>query len=969
MDDGVTKVDEALRDYSREELDSLGGVIDYAEKMIYRDGQHHPYASLRRSAYGKTVVIETEKKGRQCFRLSQTPAIISPNNCGYATPHSPVGRLCGYVRPGDSGESALWGEWEVSEIRLFDRFDGVRFEENVRNFLKMQVVGDAVKDSVTDLAAYLRQPTKTIPASPEEAQAEQLPAPIETATFVLADEEEEGEETIDLGEIDEREDEPELPTAAPAGYFGLNETFYVNRTREQDEIIARSPVGAMFVEGVAGSGKTSAALGRTKMLCDFDVSNATSEAEFREVLGEDAAYWDGKFAGQFSQESSVGFVRTGELIQYLKETCRRIDLPHLPVLEYKELQTRLRDHRGLVAGGAGRSWTGTVSERASTTDTTMAWLRAADAAMGRELAARLREMLPRRDDVIAGFEDKYLPVAARVVDKALNDYAIAFDELARELEHGEGAAFRLDRIVVRMHERLAKFRKEVLGKDVLWLFINEKTYIGTRETDLAGQLIGEQAELYDRHGARLVWIDANGPVDSRIAFVDANGNALEWSKEVAEQLTDGRAFVRDADGRVVKGLATSLDDLYLRLLPTTSEKAYRNKEGTLVSLKVEQGLGRSKIPLKKEEVEEDPDLDEGEAGSETAVAPRVVKKRSIDSRLRPLLRRRMLAPLRDMGGLYEAGLVNHPTSFPDADLVGEIKEGLRVRKLTESDIDLLLCLFQIAGRSYKAKPAQLSESPFFQSVFIDEVQDFTEQQVFVMAEQARPEYRAVTVVGDLAQKLHNGTSIDVKACFPRGKLEYVKLSQNLRQADAPGLALFSACFRAAAHEDGEIDPRVVDAAVDAGPAIVRPVQGICPSDADLDRRILDELTKLGANQTAVVVFPTHEKANEAFNRLQAGLTEKMINANFSSHVDLSKRFIRHFATIENTKGLEFDVVLLPMLDDYDLSTDLDRNRLYVGISRAKRRLVLLSRQKELDPVLDKVVSNYRALLGAPAIKN
>lgn len=968
MDDGMTKVDEALRDYSREELHSLGGVIDYAEKMIYRDGQQHPYASLRRSAYGKTVVIETEKKGRQCFRLSQTPAVITPNTCGYATPHSPVGRLCSYVRPGDNGESALWGEWEVSEIRLFDRFDGAHFEENVRNFLRMKVVSDAVKDSVTDLAAYLRQPTKTIPASLEDAQAGQLPAPVETATFVLADEEEE-DETIDLGEIDESEDEPEFPTAAPSGYFGLNETFYVNRTKEQDEIIARSPVGAMFVEGVAGSGKTSAALGRTKMLCDFDVSNATSEAEFREVLGEDAAYWDGKFAGQFSQESSVGFVRTGELIQYLKETCRRIDLPHLPVLEYKELQTRLRDHRGLVAGGAGRSWTGTVSERTSTTDTTIGWLRAADAAMGRELAARMREMLPRRDDVIAGFEDKYLPIAARVADKALNDYAIALDELAHELERSEGAAFRLDRIVVRMHERLAKFRKEVLGKDVLWLFINEKTYTGARETDLAEQLIHAHAQLYDRHGARLVWVNGNGLVDPRITFVDAGRNALEWSEEVVEQLTDGRAFVCEAEGRIVKGVANSLDDLYLRLLPTTSEKAYRNKEGTLVSLKVEQGLGRSRIPLKKEEVEGGPDMDESDAGAEKAASSRVVKKRSIDSRLGPLLHRHMLGPLRDMGGLYEASLINYASCFPDADVAEEIQKGLRVRKLTGSDIDLLLCLFQIAGQSYKAAPAQLSEPPFFQSVFIDEVQDFTEQQVFLMAEQARPEYRAVTVVGDLAQKLHNGTGIDVKACFPRRRLEHVKLSQNLRQADAPGLALFSACFRAVAHEDSGIDPCVVDAAMSAGPAIVRPVQGICPSDDDLDRRILDELAKLGANQTAVVVFPTRGKAEESFNRLQAGLTEKMINADISSHVDLSKRFVRHFATIENTKGLEFDVVLLPMLDDYDLSTDLDRNRLYVGISRAKQRLVLLSRQKDLDPVLEKVVSSYRALLGAPATKN
>jgi len=58
-----------------------------------------------------------------------------------------------------------------------------------------------------------------------------------------------------------------------------------------------------------------------------------------------------------------------------------------------------------------------------------------------------------------------------------------------------------------------------------------------------------------------------------------------------------------------------------------------------------------------------------------------------------------------------------------------------------------------------------------------------------------------------------------------------------------------------------------------------------------------------------------------------------------------------------------------MLDDYDLSTDLDRNRLYVGVSRAKQRLILLSRQKELDPVLAQVVSRYRSLLGAPPPKH
>ena len=44
MGDGTKIGDETLRDYSRDELDSLNGVITYAERMIYGEGQHHPYA-------------------------------------------------------------------------------------------------------------------------------------------------------------------------------------------------------------------------------------------------------------------------------------------------------------------------------------------------------------------------------------------------------------------------------------------------------------------------------------------------------------------------------------------------------------------------------------------------------------------------------------------------------------------------------------------------------------------------------------------------------------------------------------------------------------------------------------------------------------------------------------------------------------------------------------------------------------
>ena len=140
-----------------QELRVLEGVIDYAEDEIYKKRQFQ-YEALRRHAYGKTVVIETEKKGIQTFRLSSTPVVYPNFASGYATPHSPVGRLCGFLKPGDEDETKLWGEYRVLEVRLFDRFDNIKFEENVRNFLRMGIDGECGKAQVTNLRRYLAQP-------------------------------------------------------------------------------------------------------------------------------------------------------------------------------------------------------------------------------------------------------------------------------------------------------------------------------------------------------------------------------------------------------------------------------------------------------------------------------------------------------------------------------------------------------------------------------------------------------------------------------------------------------------------------------------------------------------------------------------------------------------------------------------------------------------------------------------------
>ena len=456
-----------LVERAEDELSVLDGVINYADRMIQEEGKWGEYGPLRRHAYGKTVVIKTENLGVLTFRLSATSALYPDVASGYATPHSPVGRLCSSLQTGHEDESPRWGEYRVVEVRLFDRFEGVQFEPNVRNFLHMKVQTESAKAHAPDLRRFLAgkvvdkdHQASEVPPSVElrpAASVEEAIEPLPEVVPMLAVDDIpviEDEDDSDVSGLELDDDEPDTAVQAPGNddYYGLSETFYLDRTREQDEVMSRSPVGAMFVEGVAGSGKTSAALGRTKMLCDFNPANVSSEAEFRDIAGQGLAYWSEKFANQFSQEGSVGFVRTGELIQYLKETCRRLDLPNLPVQEFPELRSGLRQHRRLERSKQkGARWAGLPAPRGSHEETSMAWLKCADQALAAHWSQALRQCLPTLEAITVGFNDEHQPRAKRVAEVVLQYLSTELNAVADDLARpGNGPRFALDRLAVRV---------------------------------------------------------------------------------------------------------------------------------------------------------------------------------------------------------------------------------------------------------------------------------------------------------------------------------------------------------------------------------------------------------------------------------------------------------------------------------------------------------------------------------------
>lgn len=975
---GLTRKD--LKERAEGELNVLDGVVSYAERMIYEEGRRGEYGPLRRHAYGKTVVIGTDKQGVLTFRLSSTPAVYPNMASGYATPHSPVGRLCSFLQPGDKGNSPRWGDYRVLEVRLFNRFDGTEFEPNVRNFLHMKVQAGDDKTQIENLRRFIgasgiskEQEAESVARSVDTDQlalvaetigSAETPVPGILTVDTIAVIEDDDDAVPDGLELDEEDADSDVEHDRSEHYYGLSETFYINRTRQQDEVISRSPIGPMFVEGVAGSGKTSAALGRTKMLCDFNAANSTSESEFREIAGRDLHYWSERFAGQFSQEGSVGFVRTGELIQYLKETCRRLDLPNLPVQEFPELRSRLQQHRKLERSRTkGARWSGLPEPRGTHVETTMAWLRAADSAVAGHWAQELSASVPTLEAVTASFDVEHRPRAQRVAQLALQQLQREVDAIVEELARsGSGQRFALDRLAARLHECIERVRQVVLGRNVLWVTLGSTMGTATSEQHIAEWLVAAHAPLFLRSQARLVFLREDGPSDPSLTLLSATGEVVTWSEDVRAEMDKGLIRVRDAVVGTFVAKASSVNDLHLRLLPEAINKPYVLRDGALRPLKLGRALGKEMMTLLPAASAM---LDEAEESEETGGMEQGHRRKSVDAVFTALARQSLLQPLTYLADAYAQAIATRQAIFPDTSMAAHIAGQLQERKLADEDIDLLLCLAHVVGRGFTGKPQVLDEPGFYQSVFVDEVQDFTEQQVFLMAEQARPEYRAVTVVGDIAQKLHNGSRIAIKACFPGQSVETVQLTENLRQLEAPGLALFSACFRARFQEgltSHEPSPLLQQRLREYAHQLRGPQLSLVEDEQDVLDQVVEALAAVKEQQTAAVVLPTPEEARALYERCKDALAERMMNAEFSQTIDLSRRHVRHFTSVAHAKGLEFDVVVVPYLEHYQLDDGGDVNRLYVALTRARRSLIVMSDAERPASEFDEVWSSYENTL-------
>ncbi|WPC04719.1 ATP-binding domain-containing protein [Pseudomonas benzenivorans] len=976
-----------LRKVAREELEILEGMINYAERMI-REGDL-AYRGMKRNAYGKALVIERENGGGATFRLGMDPLVYPKASSGYATPHSPVGRLCAVAGMGFEGYSKAWGDYQVTEARQFRRHNFEELEQHARNFLAMGVENAGGQGNVMDLRAFLgkviaaadqvvrkspavssKQPSrseevqkpvatvapvgrvKVDPTAPANGEAkipeislgievstgntlsESAPAsnePLESSSVpaapvlqILDDDEEEGS-SLPIADVDDLDDDVggELTER-----MSLDEHFFLNRTLNQDKIISRAPVGPMWVEGVAGSGKTSAALGRTKMLCDFNSNEVTDRETFRSILGDDFDYWEGEFAGKFSQDGSVGFVRTAELIQYLKETCSRLGMPGLPVLEYHELRSRLRSYRHLESSGSSGKRFKHSSDEGHSLTTTLAWLNAARLALARVIAVDLRERLV---EVESEHLQRFTAHQRSLFAAARQGLEAGVDELAQELLSPLAAERSLYRLAARLLEKIQSLAQRILGPVTLSIHLGGHIAYGEGVPELAQRLAELPVDLFQQPNQVFVLYRA-GAAEGGEALPCVSSSRYQFLSADNQPLSFNAALQASLEGASVRVLLPSLasgDGYEARFMPVnelfiplgTPRSLLYLEGGALKWLKVGSGVGSQVLSDEDEQ-------------ARTSVR-KIFQQVALD---------RLAKPLKNFAGLYAKALYEYADSFPDAAIAWQVLERLEEQRLSDSDIDLLLCLAHDLSAGVTAKlPASLREAPFYQSVFVDEVQDFSEQQIYLMTSQADPRYSAITVVGDRSQQLLRNEEMHIANCFPIGtRPELVVLDENLRQKGQPDLAALSAVLRQLFKRGADTDVQQLDAALvhdqvsEQGAYTLR---GFALRDEEY-KYLCELIAAIPENKSVAVVLPD-QKTARALHYLCAQVLEGSFRKmSVSEQIDLSKKYLVHFTSVLHVKGLEFDVVLLPMVDQYDLGQPVFRNRLYVGCTRARQRLVM-----------------------------
>ncbi|WP_283392324.1 hypothetical protein [Photobacterium phosphoreum] len=931
----------ATQDAIVTEIGSIDSVISDVDKKLRRAREVNNVTNIftleemKRVAYGKTIVIDSKLKGRQEYRVTQAAGSYANTQFGVATALSPIGSLCRQAYVGLAGNSKLFGEFEVLEIRTFERFKGHTAADNLRNFQSM-IRSSFMSDDSSDVdelhiqdllstAQYWNRKNENGSIVLEEpVELDQGELEIKTDVVWGAD----GFDDWDLEEPNVVIETDELIESVEFKdeYFGLSSNFYLNPTSEQYKIMSNTlDTGPMLVEGIAGSGKTCAALGRAKTLVDLA----------KVVPDENDEYEATDF---FVQESSVGIVRTGELVQYLKQTCNELGLSHLPIIEFDELRTRLRQSRDIEQ----RSKTDntpkySIADDVSDNDyaeTTMAWLESFDKALFKLLVSRVNKVV---DQLV--FDTSKYEVSKQSSLLLLSKLAQQLQvKLQANIERWTSTRlnnhFACENLIAELYQLINATLKDSIEKRGYWFTtITNDVEFTTRLQNLFDYYRFNHYLFIDRDERTCFQLATEDDlstfiekcklvelsIDGSLSEVDINTSFSYLWDRIAEE--DGKYLVgRSAEGAVYKGKLVDISQLsFLRI-----EKR----------LFVLPELASQVRPFERPNPYQATIIPNSKNSKPTLFSS------YIKSRLVPRLFNHW-----HIADLYRDTLLLDESKWSQ-DKVDAL-DRLVGKKLNAHDVDVLLAMSHVLGikdsEKYESVPVRWQCTQYYRSVFVDEVQDFTEIQIFIMGQQASPEYDAVTMVGDMYQQIKQGRAKNLEACFPYRKLSKHLLIENKRQEFNAVLGSVSQLFRRIVQGDLRLSNSREEIQLHLNN--ISASNGYTFSDCGLGschEEILDIVRSQPQTRTIAVLAPNLDLATALEEQLREGLKEAFRESYVSDTVQLNKKYQIHFSSPEHIKGLEFDTVILAGIEDIDWTQRDEVNGVYVALSRPRKELHVLS---------------------------
>jgi DNA helicase IV len=125
--------------------------------------------------------------------------------------------------------------------------------------------------------------------------------------------------------------------------------------------------------------------------------------------------------------------------------------------------------------------------------------------------------------------------------------------------------------------------------------------------------------------------------------------------------------------------------------------------------------------------------------------------------------------------------------------------------------------------------------------------------------------------------------------------------------------------------------------------------------------ILERLHLVDPYATIAVILPTRDEAERWYNLLQEELVANHRPALLSQRDDLTRRFDVHFTDVRETKGLEFNVVVVPDLGAFELESEIGLNQVYVAMSRAKHASLLGCNQQSTQRYVIKQLLQHQLI--------